>query len=98
MQAPEISITLLNSSSRRIYLLGKVNKPGEYPLTTNMTFLEAITRAGGLSQWAETSNIRLIRKVAGAPRTFLIDYEAIISGEDLSQNILLQPDDFIYVP
>ena len=98
VEVPEVSVTLVESRSRKIYLLGKVNTPGELVLEKNMTFLQAISRAGGLGEWADTSDIRLIRKIDGVERTFSIDYEAIISGEDLSQNILLQPDDTIFVP
>jgi len=98
VETPEISVTLLESHSRKIYLLGKVNKSGEMELQKNMTFLQAISRAGGLGQWADSSNVRLIRKIDGVERTFRIDYEAIISGEDLSQNILLRPNDMIFVP
>jgi len=98
VEAPEVSVTLVESRSRKIYLLGKVNSPGELVMEKNMTFLQAISRAGGLGEWADTSDIRLIRKIDGVERTFRIDYEAIISGGDLTQNILLQPDDTIFVP
>lgn len=98
VEAPAVSVTLKESRSRKIYILGKVNTPGELVMEKNMTFLQAISRAGGLTEWADTSDIRLIRKIQGAERTFSINYEAIISGEDLSQNILLQPDDTIFVP
>jgi polysaccharide export outer membrane protein len=98
VEVPEVSVTLVESRSRKIYILGKVNTAGELVLEKNMTFLQAISRAGGLGEWADTSDIRLIRKINGVERTFRIDYDAIISGEDLSQNILLQPDDTIFVP
>jgi len=98
VEAPAVSVTLLESHSRKIYIFGKIGTPGEYELQKNTTFLQAISRAGGLGEWADTEDIRLIRKIDGVERTFSIDYEAIISGEDLSQNILLQPDDTIFVP
>jgi polysaccharide export outer membrane protein len=98
VEVPEVSVTLVESRSRKIYVLGKVNTTGEQVLEKNMTFLQAISRAGGLGEWADTSDIRLIRKINGVEKTFRIDYDAIISGEDLSQNILLQPDDTIFVP
>jgi len=97
VEVPEVSVTLVESRSRKIYVLGKVNTTGEQVLEKNMTFLQAISRAGGLGEWADTSDIRLIRKINGVERTFRINYDAIISGKDLSQNILLQPDDTIFV-
>ena len=98
VEAPEVSVTLLESRSKKIYLVGKVANPGEYPLQKDMTILQAISRAGGLDRWADTSDIRLIRKINEIEKTFTVDYDAIISGEDLSQNVLLQPDDTIFVP
>jgi polysaccharide export outer membrane protein len=98
VEVAEVSVTLVQSLSKKIYILGKINSPGEYPLQKNMTILQAISLGGGLDQWADTSNIRLIRKIKGVEKTFKVDYDAIVSGEDLSQNVQLQPDDTIFVP
>ena len=98
IDVPEVSVTLLESNSRKVYIVGKINSPGEYPLHKDLTFLQAISIAGGFDQWADTSNIRLHRKIEGVERTFRIDYDAIVSGKDLSQNIRILPDDTIFVP
>jgi len=98
VDVPEVSVTVLESRSKKIYLLGKINRPGEYVLQKNMTIVQAISLAGGLAEWADSSDMKLIRKINGVERTFKVDYEAIVSGEDLSQNVLLQPDDTIFVP
>jgi polysaccharide export outer membrane protein len=98
VDVPEVSVTLLKSGSGKIYMLGKISSPGEHPLTKKMTVLQAISRAGGLGPWADPSDIKLIRKIGGVERHFKIDYEAIISGEDVSQNVLLEPGDIIFVP
>ena len=63
-----------------------------------MTVLQGISLAGGLSEWADTSDVRLIRKIKGVEKTFRIDYEAIVSGKDLTQNVELKVDDTIFVP
>jgi polysaccharide export outer membrane protein len=98
VEIAEVSVTLIESHSKKIYLVGKVNGPGEYVLQKNMTILQAISRAGGLGEWADAEDIRLIRRINGVEQTFRVDFEAIVTGEDLSQNILLQPDDTIFVP
>ncbi len=98
VDVPEVSVTVIESRSKRIYLLGKVNAPGEYPLQKNMTIVQAISLAGGLAEWADSSDIKLIRKIKGTEKTFRVDYDAIVSGEDLAQNVQLQPDDTIFVP
>ncbi|MEJ2430693.1 MAG: polysaccharide biosynthesis/export family protein [Deltaproteobacteria bacterium] len=98
VDVPQVAVTVLESRSKRIYLLGKVTKPGEYPMQKDMTVVQAISLAGGLAEWADSSDVKLIRKIDGVEQTFLVDYDAIVSGEDLSQNVLLQPDDTIFVP
>jgi protein involved in polysaccharide export with SLBB domain len=60
--------------------------------------MQAISLAGGLNQWADTSDLRLIRRIKGVEKAFRIDYDIIVSGNDFSQNIQLLPDDTIYVP
>ncbi|MCF8060987.1 MAG: polysaccharide export protein [Deltaproteobacteria bacterium] len=95
---PEVTVILAQSNSQRVYLLGKVNAPGEYPLKKSMTFLQAISIAGGLGKWADKDNVRLIRMIEGEKKTFRIDYNAIITGKDLSQNILHNPEATIFVP
>ena len=98
VEVPEVSVTLVQSLSKKIYILGKINRPGEYPLEKDMTIVQAISVAGGLAEWADSSDIKLIRKIKGTERTFRVDYDAIVSGEDLGQNVQLQPDDTIFVP
>jgi polysaccharide export outer membrane protein len=98
VDVPEVSVTVIESRSKRIYLLGKVNKPGEYAMQKSMTVVQAISLAGGLGEWADAEDIKLIRKINGVEKTFTVDYDAIVSGDDLSQNVLLQPDDTIFVP
>lgn len=98
IEVPEVTVILSQSNSRKIYMLGKIGTPGEYVLQKEMTFIQAVSLAGGLQKWADQKNIRLIRKIEGVEKTFRIDYEAIITGKDLMQNILLLPDDTIVVP
>jgi polysaccharide export outer membrane protein len=98
VDVPEVAVTVIESRSKRIYLLGKVNAPGEYPLQKDMTIVQAISLAGGLAEWADSSDVKLIRKIKGTEKTFRVDYDAIVSGEDLAQNVQLQPDDTIFVP
>jgi polysaccharide export outer membrane protein len=98
VDVPEVSVTVIESRSKRIYILGKVARPGEYSLQKNMTVVQAISLAGGLAEWADSSDMKLIRKIKGTEKTFRVDYDAIVSGEDLSENVQLQPDDTIFVP
>jgi len=97
VEVPKVTVILSASNSRKVYMLGKVGRQGEFLLKKDMTFLQAISVAGGLQKWADSSNIILIRKIRGVNKTFRIDYDAIVSGKDPKQNVLLLPDDTIYV-
>ena len=64
----------------------------------DMTVLQAISVAGGLGEWADADSIRIIRKSGAKEKILHFDYEKVISGKNLEQNILLQPNDTIVVP
>ena len=98
VEGPVVSVVVVESRSKKIYLLGKVAKPGEYVLQKNMTVVQAISLAGGLGEWADTSDIQLIRKTKGVEKTFRVNYDAIVTGKDSRQNVQLEPDDTIFVP
>jgi polysaccharide export outer membrane protein len=98
VDGPEVTVTLLESHSKNLYIIGKVNRPGTYPLTPGMTVLQALSVAGGLGQWADKGSIRIIRASGGKEELFIFDYDEVIKGQKLDQNILLMPNDTIVVP
>ena len=98
VESPVVSVVVVESRSKKIYLLGKVAKPGEYVLQKDMTVVQAISLAGGLAEWADTSDVKLIRKTKGVEKTFRVNYDAIVTGKDPRQNVQLEPDDTIFVP
>jgi protein involved in polysaccharide export with SLBB domain len=99
---PQVSLTLRTVGSKQIWLLGRLNKPGVYPLATPTTLLESIAAAGGtsrsLSQVAseELADLRhsfVVRQGQFVP----VDFQRLLHEGDTSQNIFLKPDDFVYV-
>jgi polysaccharide export outer membrane protein len=98
VEVPEISVIVKESLSRRIYIVGKVAKQGEYLLSKDMTVLQALSVAGGLAEWADSDDIVIIRRAGGEEKRLLFDYKKVISGRKLEQNIYLQPNDTIIVP
>jgi polysaccharide export outer membrane protein len=81
-----------------VYITGEVNAPGAYPLTGPRTVRQLIALAGGLLEFARTSNITVLRQEGGQTRAFRFNYSDISRGERLEQNFELQPDDTIVVP
>jgi len=98
VDAPAVYVMLQENRSKRIYIVGKVNAPGEYPLEKHMTLLQAVATAGGFAEWADRGDIVVMRKGPQGQFRIKVDYKRAVSGKDIEQNILLHPDDVIVVP
>jgi polysaccharide biosynthesis/export protein len=102
-RSPQVAITLRGVSSQRVWVLGRVNTPGLYPIENPMTVLEAISRAGGLASsrfsgtTEELADLRHSFLVRGGVFT-PVDFYKLLREGDLSQNIYLQNGDYIYLP
>ncbi len=97
IQDPQVSIVITEVNSKRVYLLGEVGKPGPVPLISGMTVLQVISSAGGLSQFANSKKIYVLRNDGGAQRKIAFNYKQALKGA-ISQNISLQAGDTIVVP
>jgi polysaccharide export outer membrane protein len=97
-EAPQVSVIVQQINSYAIYILGEVRHPGKYTVKTGITFLQAISLAGGFTEFASTSRILLKRKVDenNAESSMNVKYKAIISG--MQKNILLKSGDTIIIP
>ncbi|WP_295405083.1 polysaccharide biosynthesis/export family protein [uncultured Thiocystis sp.] len=96
---PVVTVTLQEIPGNRVYVVGRVNKPGDFPIISrDLTVMQAISIAGGLSPFAKENKIRILRQVDGKEQSFPFDYKQAIRGEGLSQNIRLQPGDVVVVP
>jgi len=98
VQNPTVTVIVSQINSYRISVLGKVASPGVYAINLKTTLLEAISMAGGLTEWAKKRKMTVIRNEGGKKQKFVINYKKIISGKDPSQNIVLQRGDTIIVP
>jgi polysaccharide biosynthesis/export protein len=82
----------------RIYVTGEVTRPGEFPILTPTTVLQAIALSGGLSPFAAESRIQVHRKVQGRNAIHLFNYRDFTSGVNPTGNIALLPGDVVVVP
>jgi polysaccharide export outer membrane protein len=96
IQDPVVTVSVLGVNSQRIFMVGEVNKVGPVMLTPGMTPLQAIVSAGGLSQFANSKRIYILRTVAGKQQKFPFNYKAAVKGENTG--ITLLPGDTIVVP
>jgi len=95
---PEVSISVKQITGNRIYVLGRVNRPGEFAVMRPVSVIQALSMAGGLTPYAERDDIKVLRGAGETQQSMPFDYDAVERGESLGQNILLQPGDVVVVP
>ena len=95
---PAVSVMLVESKSWRYYIVGEIASPGEFNLDYPLTVLQVIARSGGFRQWAKKSKISILRREAGKEDILPFDYDSVVKGENLNQNIYIAPGDTIIVP
>ncbi|MDD4913462.1 MAG: polysaccharide biosynthesis/export family protein [Methylococcales bacterium] len=95
---PSITVKLLNNQGNTIFVIGKVAKPGQYFTARKIDVLQALSLAGGLTVYASEGSISILRRNGNQTLVFPFDYSDVIKGEDLEQNILLEPGDTVTVP
>jgi polysaccharide export outer membrane protein len=94
VKKPLVTVTVQDVGSKRYFMDGLVARPGEYPLVVPTTILEAISKAGGLQDFANAKKIYILR---GDKRIFF-NYKDVIHGRHMEENIQLQSGDHIIVP
>ena len=85
-------------NSQRIYILGEVTRTGAYPLLPEMTVLQALSSAGGFTQFANIKNIYLLRQENGQQVKHAFNYKDVTNGKKPEQNVVLKAGDTIIVP
>ena len=95
---PHVSVAVTKLLSYRIYVLGRVAKPGEYMVGHHTDVLQALSLAGGLTPFAAANDIKVLRRQQGEEQVFQFRYGDAEKGKDLKQNILLQRGDVVMVP
>lgn len=98
IDSPFVTVTLLESGSQRFYILGEVVNTGEYPLSKELTVLQAFSLAGGFTEWASKNEILLFREVNGIKKTIRINYKDIVKNHNFDTNVKIMANDTIIVP
>ena len=96
---PQVTVMIQEANSHKFYIIGEIDRPGAYPLTTRMTVLNALATAGGFRDFAKVQHIYLLRPMPDGSRKRLhFDYKGVVGGKDLNQDIELQTGDTVVVP
>jgi polysaccharide export outer membrane protein len=94
---PQVTVIVREINSQRVYLIGEVSRPGAYPLLPGMTVLQALSSAGGFTQFANLKKIYVMRSENGKQEKFPFNYKEAL-GSKADQNILLKAGDTIVIP
>jgi len=93
----DVTVTVKEVHSRRVFVVGEVTTPGAITLLGDMNVLQAIAVAGGLHEYADRKNIVILRTEHGQEKRLKFNYDDVLKGKNLKQNILLQPGDTVAV-
>lgn len=95
---PVVTVTVKKIQGLKIFVMGRVGKPGEYMVGRYVDVLQALTLAGGLTPFAKEDKIKVVRKQGGKEQVIPFDYSEVKKGKRLEQNIMLRSGDVVVVP
>ncbi len=99
IKAADVTVIINQINSKKIYVVGGgAKKDGPIPYTYRMTVMQAISEAGGLSDYAKRKKIYVLRTENGREFRLSFDYDAVLRGEHMDLNIPLMPGDTLVVP
>jgi polysaccharide export outer membrane protein len=95
---PVVTVAVKLIGGNRIYVVGKVNRPGEYPFSRPVDVMQSLSLAGGATPFAGLNDIRILRRENGKQSAIPFRYEDVAAGRKLDQNVLLRSGDTVVVP
>lgn len=96
LKDPQVTVLVQEFVSKRIYVLGQVKKAGNFPMKEAMSIVEAVSLAGGFTNFADISNVVVTRKLnSGEEKKFVINIEEVVNGD--KKNFYLKPGDIVFV-
>ena len=93
-----VTVMLMAASSLKAYVIGKVLKPGQFPIDLETNVMQILAMAGGLNPYADSKKILILRQKEGKTIKIPFNYKAVKKGERLEQNIVIQRGDVVVVP
>jgi polysaccharide export outer membrane protein len=93
-----VTVGIKTVTGNRVYVIGKVNHPGDYMMVRETDVTQAIALAGGTTPFADTDGIKVLRRDNGRQSVFSYHYTDIEQGRRLEQNIVLRGGDTVVVP
>lgn len=98
LEVPEVTVIVKEVHSEKVYVIGGVKKPGSVDLYSQLTVLQVLAEAGGLTEYAKKGGIFVLRKNGDKQVRLHFDYNAQLKGKPGKPEIVLQPGDTVVVP
>ena len=95
---PVVTVAVKQIGGNRVYVLGKVNRPGEFMFSKPVDVMQALALAGGATPFAQVNDIRILRREQGLLKSLSFKYGDVERGKELAQNVLLKSGDTVVVP
>lgn len=93
-----VTVAAKQIQGNKVYVVGKVNRPGEFIAARNVDVMQALAMAGGVTPFAAVNSIKVLRRVNGVQTALPFKYSRVESGRSLKENIILQAGDIVVVP
>jgi len=95
---PVVTVSTQKLSGNKVYVVGRVQRPGEFEANRHMDIVQALSVAGGMTPYAASNKIKVLRRENGELSAIPFKYGDIEKGDNLEQNIILQAGDVVLVP
>ena len=98
ISTPVVTISVTAVLGNKVYVIGQVSKPGEFVVNPQVDVMQALSMAGGLTPFAATNDIKILRRTGSRQIAFSFKYNDVLKGRHLEQNVMLQSGDIVMVP
>jgi len=95
---PVVTIAIQSLTGNKIYVIGKVARPGEFIANQRMDVVQALSVSGGMTPFAAQNKVKILRRTNGVLEAIPFRYGDIEKGENLEQDIILKGGDVVLVP
>jgi polysaccharide export outer membrane protein len=95
---PVVTVSVKSIGGNHVYVIGRVQRPGEFTFSRPVDVMQALSLAGGATPFAALNDIVILRRQNGAERVLRFRYGDIVRGRSLEQNVVLESGDTVVVP
>lgn len=95
---PVVNVSILEARGSKVYVIGQVQRPGEFPVNRYVDVVQALSMAGGTTPFAQLDSIKILRRQGNTQMAIPFAFSDVAAGKRLQQNIVLKPGDTVLVP